>query len=445
MLLLSGCSLAPSYQRPDMNTPASWSGEHENTPTDIAYNWWKSFGDEELDGFMKEALAHNNELLAGLQRIEQARAGLKIAGASRLPAADASADASWSSADRSRGSRNNNSSLNAGVSVSYELDLFGMNRNSIKSAEADLQASSYDQQALALIVMGDVATDYFTLLNLRERLKIADNNLDNSREVLRITEARVREGAISELELAQQKVVVATSEAARASLVQQIRNAENALAVLLGEAPESIVVDGQSLDVMTIPYIAAGQPSALLERRPDVRSAEAGLKAANADIGVARAAFFPSVSLGVGETISTTGFGNPLANVFSIASSLLTPIFQGGRLEGGVERATARQQELVEDYRRTVLVAFQEVEDALAAVKATRVREDVLETAMQQARKAYRLSKIRYDQGAIDFQTLIDTQNTQLSAEDSYSQARLARLTAAIDLYKALGGGWVSQ
>jgi len=166
--------------------------------------------------------------------------------------------------------------------------------------------------------------------------------------------------------------------------------------------------------------------------------------AAGADIGAARAAFYPSISLGLGNSLSLAGFGDPTSTVMSLASSLSAPIFQGGRLEGGVEQATARQLQLMENYRGAVLSAYQDVEDALAAVKSAQSREISLQTAMEQSQKAYNLSKDRYDAGAIDFQTLLDTQNAQRNAEDNYTQAKLARLSAAISLFKALGGGWNS-
>lgn len=444
--LLTGCSFIPAYERPTMELPATWQETYEaDSAALVAYDWWTSFNEPELNRLMDEALAHNHDLKAGLHRITQARAALKISGASLLPTADGSAGANRSYTNPAQGKSSNATSLSAGLSVSYELDLFGGNRADIAASRASLIGTQFDQDALALVTMGDVASTYFTLLNLRERLTIADNNLDNSRDVLRIIEARVREGLESDLELAQQKRVVANSEASRESLVEQITNAENALAVLTAQNPSGFMVAGSSLENTAIPAIAPGQPSTLLGRRPDLRAAEAALTGANADIGAARSAFFPSLSLGLGETLSTTGFGDPSASVLSLASSLATPIFQGGRLKGGLDQANARQLELVENYYQAVLEAFQEVEDALAAVKAARTREISLETAMIQARKAYRLSKSKYDAGAIDFQTLLDTQDAQLTAEDTFSQAKLARLNAAIDLYKALGGSWEQQ
>lgn len=441
LLLSSACSFTPDYKRPDVETPPAWSEDQERS-SEIATNWWTSFKSTELDTLMQEALAKNNDLLAGLQRVQQARASLRIAGADLLPSADLTAGVGRIRTNQASGKTTSATSLEAEGALSYEVDLFGANRAGVDAADATLAASIYDQDALALMVSGDVARGYFTLLNLRERLTIADSNLKNAREVLRIIDARVKEGAESELELAQQRASVSSFEAARSSIQQQTENAKNALAVLLGKAPQSFTAKGKTLKGLAIPKIATGQPSALLERRPDLRAAEADLLAANANIGAARAAFFPTISLGLGDAVSMTGLGGPTATALSLASSLATPIFSGGRLEGGVEKATARQLELVEIYRKTVLTAFQEVEDALTAAKTSEARERSLRTAMQEARKAYDLSKNRYDAGVIDFQTLLDTQSALLSAEDSHAQAQLSRLLAAVDLYKALGGGW---
>lgn len=443
-LLVSSCTMSPDYTRPDVATQAQWS-QGQTAEVEIARDWWRGFNSAELDSLMQQALAQNTDLAASLARVEQARASLRIAGADFYPSLSGSGGASRSKTNPSSGDSKWGSGLNAGLSASYELDLFGANRAKADAAQANYLASGYDKDALELVVMGDVAAGYFTLLNQRERLEIADTNLANAREVLRIIQARVDAGAESELELAQQRSAVASREASRASIAEQIANAENALAVLIGQPPQSVSIAGKGLGGLSVPSIAAGQPSDLLERRPDLRSAEASLLAANANIGAARAAFFPSITLGLGNSLSLAGFGDPSASVLSLASSIAVPIFQGGALQGGLDQATARQVELAENYRGTVLRAFQDVEDALAAVNAAQERERALAVSMESARTAYRLSKSRYDAGSIDFQTLLDTQDSQLAAEDSYAQARLARLQAAIDLYAALGGGWASS
>lgn len=447
MLLLSGCSLSPEYVRPDVTMPDAerWVSEaHAEQSLDDITQWWKNFESDELNKLLEQSLEYNTDLKAGLYRVEQSRASLKAAGATLFPSMDASMSTSRLANNPSNGDSSHSTALGLGVSVSYEVDLFGANRAALDSAKADYEGTIYDQGALKLTVIGDVATGYFTLVNLHERLEIADENLNNASEILRIIQSRVQAGAESELELAQQKVVVASSEASRESIVEQILNAQNALAVLLGQPPGTINIKVSSLNDIKIPVISVGQPSELLHRRPDILSIESALYAANADIGVARAALYPSISLGISDSLSLTGFGDPSSTAFSLSSSLVAPIFSAGALEAQVDRVTSRQLELVENYRGSIYIAFQEVEDALVALNTAQIREDALKVAMQHATHAYNLSKSRYDAGAIDYQTVLDTQNSKLSAQDSYAQVKLARLIAAVTLYRTLGGGWNS-
>ncbi len=440
-VLLSGCSLVPDYQRPETKMPTQWSQTITGT-SQMARSWWESFGDAELNRLMAIALDENMDIRAALHRVEQSRAGMKIAGASLLPTAGADANAGRTRTDPASGRTTTRSSIGAGVGINYELDLFGANRANVESAEARYAGSQYDRDAVALVVMGDVASTYFNVLNARQRLGIADTNLKNAREVLNIVQARFNAGTVSALDLAQQQASLAASEASRATTAQNVSIAENALAVLVGQVPQTLNVPGESLTAITIPAIDPGQPSSLLGRRPDIRKSEMELYAANADIGAARAAYFPTITIGLNGSIASTGFGDPATTVLGLASALTAPIFQGGRIEGGVEQATARQKELVENYRKTVLVSLQEVEDSLTAEKTAERREQLLEQAVTESRKAYSYARQQYDAGIIDFQALLETQNTLLSSEDSYAQARNDRLQAAIDLFKALGGGW---
>lgn len=439
LVSLASCNFIPDFKKPNVETPSAWSEASAEDSAAIAKDWWVSFSSDELNGLMTEALANNNDLLAGLQRIEQARALLRISGSSLLPSVDATASAAR---DHTRNPRSSATTLGAGAGVAYELDLFGANSADVAAARENLKASQYAYEALKLVVMSDVAKTYFNVLNARERLRIADDNLKNSHEVLRIVEARYEAGASDALEVAQQKSELASAEAARATVVQSIKLAENALAVLAGRTPQTLPVKEKDLKNVYVPTIAAGQPSSLLERRPDIKASEAQMAAANADIGVARAAYFPSVTLGLDLTFGSSGFSDPVTTGLAASSALLAPIFEGGRLAGGVQLTTAVRDELVQNYRKTILTSFQEVEDALAAVKAAQLRETALNTAMQEARKSYELSRSRYDAGTIDFQTLLDAQRTLLSAEDAFATSKNERLAASVTLFTALGGGW---
>lgn len=441
--LFCGCSFAPDYTRPDVETPKEWNNEAVESPqTQITKDWWKSFGSTELDNAMALALADNNDLRAALHRIEQARAEVKIAGAALLPSAAATGNFSRTRSSINNGAVTWQNLTNAGAGLSYELDLFGANRSVAMSASAAYQGSQFDRDALALVIMGDVAQRYFTLLDVRQRITISQGNLKIAREVLAVIQAKYDAGALSGVELAQQMGTVANAEASVASLVGQENLARNALAILLGRAPQSLDITATSLDNMIMPVIAAGQPSTLIMRRPDINSAEAALQAANGDIGAARAAFFPNVTLGLDWIIAKNSLTDLTTKTLSLGSGLTAPIFQGGRLKGGVEKARARQAELVENYRKIVLVSFQEVEDALGTVKATETQQTALKRAMIESRRAYDLSLAQYKAGAIDFQTLLTVQQTLFNAEDLYAQAYLALLSSAVDLFKALGGGW---
>lgn len=442
--LLSGCSLIPNYDRPVTENPAGWTDAGADAPTSIARDWWKSFNSAELNALMQDALSANNDLAAAIARVQQARGLARTAGASRYPSVNANGSIGYERNTFGDNDQDDTSDAvgSAGLGISYELDLFGANRAEREAALADLDASEYNSETVALVVMADTAKGYFNVLNLQERLAISDQNVQSARELLRIVQARFDAGATTALDVSQQKADLATTEASRALVEQNLKIARSALAVLVGKPPQSLVLTGKDMRNLTLPLVAPGQPSTLLERRPDIRAAESSLIAANANIGAARAAFYPNVTLGLDWLVSASPLGDPANTALSLASAVTAPIFSGGRLEGNLETVKGRRAELLENYRKSVLVSFKEVEDALAVVKASQTREDALATALTESRKAYDLSTQQYDVGSIDFQTLLDTRRTMLSAEDTYIQTRNDRLAAAVDLYKALGGGW---
>lgn len=448
VVLLSGCNLTPEYQRPQTALPDTWLAATEKAAEKnaaVEATWWKGFKSAELNTLVDTAIAHNNDLLAALERIEQARASVKISGASLLPSADVSGGAGWNYNDSGSGGSSKRGSTNGGVSVSYEVDLFGRNRAGVNAAKANLRSTMYDRDALSLVVKGDVAKTYFQILNLRERMALANNNLDNSRQVLRIVEARYNAGSASALDVSRQKTSLSTAQAAVTALENQAQLAENALSILLGQAPSNLKLKTKSLRAVNIPKIPVAQPSSVVEQRPDIRVEEENLIGANADIGAAKAAFFPSLNLTAGASFTKSPLSDPASSAASLAASVLAPIFRGGELKGGVERAEARQRELVQNYHKTVLTSMREVEDALSAARAAKSREVSLAEAMQEARRAYNLSRDLYEAGAVDFQTMLDSERTVINAEDSHASVRLEVLNAAVDLYKAVGGGWKPQ
>lgn len=442
-VLLSSCSFIPTFQEPNVQTPVRWAMDAKaENGQEIPTAWWTVFGDDTLNSLITEANKNNLDIAAGIERIHQSRASLKIAGASLLPSADASLSVGKNRTNPTVGPTKTSTPVSAGLSIGYELDIFGSNDALNRKAFAKLKATEYTQKALELSTAGDVAEAYFNLLMTRERIRIGNENLKTSKELLRIVEARVNAGVDSNLELSQQRVAVSNSEASLAALTQTEIIYKNALAILLAKAPQDFMLTDGTLDHIQIPKIAAGQPSTLLERRPDIAAIEQELIASNADIGIARAAYFPSITLGATVTATGTSLTDPLGTALGIASSLTAPIFQGGRLEGGVELATAQQRELIATYRKTVLTSYGEVENALSAVETSSSREAALHRAVEEAEKAYEISRKRYEVGTIDFATMLDTQANLLSAQDNYAQAMKARLSASLDLVKSLGGGW---
>ena len=434
-LALSACSLAPNYQRPHMVMPENWSSVPGvgDAPQQSTTSFWEELGSEDLNRLMKVALAGNLDLKAALHRIEEARAQAKVAGSALYPSVDAGGSTSRTFQDV----KNTTAARGLG-SISYELDLWGKNRNQAAAANYRAEATQYDREALRLVVASDTATFYTQVLSLNERTRIAESNLKNAEEVLRIIEARYRAGGVSGLEVSQQRVAVNTFRAALASLTEQRSTALNALAILLGEAPQNLRAPQADLAALTMPTVNLTPPATLLTARPDIESAEAGLRAANADIGTARALFFPSLTLGTDASIAA-GFGNPAASAVSLATNVLAPIFTGGKLTGNLEGVTARQKELAAQYQKTVLIAFQEVEDALAALKSNNEQAVLSVESVRESQNAYDIAKARFDAGAIDYLTLLETQRSLYQAQDNQIAIKERQLVAFIQLRKALG------
>jgi outer membrane protein, multidrug efflux system len=376
-LTLSACSLAPNYQQPAMSIPSGWSNvagvgaTQQNTTL-----FWQDLGSDELNRLIENVLAQNLDLEAALHRIEQARAQAKVAASSLYPTVNASGSAAHTFQNP-----HDKNAAGGGANISYEVDLWGKNRNQAESADYRVDSSQFDREALRLVVTSDATNFYAQILSLNDRVGIADFNLKNAEEILRIVEARFNAGSVSGLEVSQQRVAVNGFRTALAALIEQRTTTANALAILLGLPPQNYTIPTAQLTSLKMPAVSLTPPATLLTARPDIESAEAGLRAANADIGVARAAFFPSLTLNA-STVIAAGFGNPAAAASSIASSLLAPIFTGGQLTGNLENVTARQKELAVTYQKTVLTAFQEVEDALAALKSANDRAEIARSSV---------------------------------------------------------------
>ncbi|HET6518344.1 MAG TPA: efflux transporter outer membrane subunit, partial [Geminicoccaceae bacterium] len=404
--------------------------------------WWRTFSDPELERLIALAQTRNHDLRAAASRVAQARARAEAAAAGLYPTLGAS-----SSGGRvGRAGDGLDVSYQIGLDASYEVDFWGRNRAAAASAGAGVEASRFDRETVALSLTADVATTWFQYLSLTDRLASARKQLDIARRVLDLVRQQAAWGAVSELRVAQQRNTVASLEATLPTLERQRSEAGNALAVLLGMAPGELELPpGGSLAAVAVPAVAPGLPAELLERRPDLRSAEAALAAADADVHAARAAMFPAIRLtgrGGFASVALSSLFDVGGSFYNLVTGLTAPIFDAGRLEAGRDLALARREELTHRYRAAVVAAFRDVEDALAAARYLGETEAAQREALAQARRAYELAEIQYRAGAVDFMTVLDAQRTLFQAEDVVLQTRLARLNAAVALYRALGGGW---
>jgi len=432
-LALSACSLAPIYERPEMAVPGGWrAAPGMGVTTENTTAFWRELGSPELNRLIDRTLEQNLDLEAALHRIDQARAQAKVAGAALFPAINAAGSTSRTYQDQT------NEAARSGASISYEVDLWGKNRNQARSARERAQASEFDREALRLVVTADATNFYSQILSLNDRIRIGEFNLRNAEEILRIVEARFSQGAVSGLEVSQQRIAVNSLRTALASLIEQRSITANALAILLSLPPQDFSAPGSDLASLQTPQVNLTPPATLLTARPDIESAEAELRAANADIGVARAAFFPSLTLGVDPSIAA-GFGAPAAAATSTVVNLIAPIFSGGRLTGNLENVTARQKELAVQYHKTVLTAFQEVEDALAGLKSANERAVIARASVFESQNAYDIAKARFDAGAIDYLNLLDAQRSLYQSQDSQIAINQAQLQSFVQLRKALG------
>ncbi len=444
---LGGCDIGPDYKRPDTATQGAWrEGNAAESAAWPAADWWQGFGSAELNQMMTTAQQANADLGAAIARVKQADAQLRIAGAALLPSVQANASPSN---QRIVFPTINGpipyTAYTVGISASYEIDFWGKNAAARDAAKAAAVASRYDQEVVALTVVSGVATTYFQALGLQDRLQVARENLANAENVLKLVSDQARVGTSTDLNIAQQETVVAGLRAAIPPLQQQFSQALDALAILLNRPPSNMKLAAQSLVPLPAPVVAPGLPSELLERRPDVREAEAQLVSANANIKVARAAFFPSLSLtasGGFESFALSNFLSPASAIYTVAASLTQPIFEGGRLSGQLDYSKARYEELLQNYRKAVISAFSNVEDALAATRRTAEQQQSQQVAVDKARRAYQIAQLQYGVGSTDLLTVLNTENALFSANDLLAQARIARMQALVSLFRALGGGW---
>jgi NodT family efflux transporter outer membrane factor (OMF) lipoprotein len=410
-------------------------------------DWLGEFSSAPLNALLAEAAAQNLDIAAASARVRQADARARIAGAALLPQVDAVANVDRVSG-RAQGVSGSETDWAALLSASYEIDFWGKNHAAAAAARAGADADRAALEVMRVTIATGVANAYFQVLSIRERIALAQLHVDAARTMLRVVVARRDAGSAAEAEVALQRAAVAAAEIIVPQLQQEETEARGALALLVGRVPEGFDVETRSLDSLTLPVIAAGIPSELLLRRPDIVAAEQNLRAANADLRAARAALFPSLSLTASGGIQDPGvqaiFLTLAGSGYSIAmgANLLQPIFDAGRRRGAVAAAAARQQELIAGYRAAILAALLDVETGLATLARLEAQRPAQEQSLAESTRAYRIAERRYREGAGEYLALLEAQRGWYAAREQYSGFRLARLQACLGLGKALGGGW---
>ncbi len=454
VLALAGCAVGPDYQRPEAALPDSFvvspavSASQPDAP--VLKEWWQLFQDPLLNDLVAKALTYNHDLLAAVARVEEAEGVAREAGATFFPQIDLN-----TAGARNQVSARNASPLpatvprlqdsrSAALATSFELDLWGKLRRANEAARAQLLSSRYARDTVQLSVAGLVTSGYLSLRAVDANLALTRDTLESRRKALDIVKSRKEGGAASPLDLNQAESTLATAEAQLSDLRRQRALAESQLALLTGQPGLSIAVgDLRQLPLPLTP--PAGLPSSLLETRPDIRQAEETLVSANARIGVAKAALFPTVSL----TGSLGSASAALANLFSsgaatwgLGLAATMPIFDAGRNFARIDQASARQKQALVSYQKTVQTAFKEVNDALVSLNEYGVGERAQQIRVEATRKTLELAQIRYQAGYSAFLEVLDAQRSANDALLAYVATRQARLNSAVDLFKALGGGW---
>lgn len=453
-LLLAGCTLGPDHVRPAMDMPDAWRAGTADKG-DVPDGWWNGFGDPALDALMAAALEHNRDLAKAMASVDEARARLGLARAEQLPRFDAQG-----ASQRQRYSLRGMNAFtedtrvqdlhNAGGALSYEADLWGRYRRATKAARADLLSTAAARDAVRLTLTAEVARTYFDLRACDQQLQIARNTLASRESTQALRRVRYELGLTGELDYRQAEAEAASARSSMHALENSVSATETALAVLMGGSPREIVsgVVARGLPVGALPVppgVPAGLPSALLERRPDLVQAEQQLAAASARIGVARAAYFPSISL-----TGLLGYeSNDLAQLFTgpagtwrYAGSVAMPLFDFGRVKAGVDAAEARQRAALAGYEKAVQDAFREAQNALVANRKARAIAAAQSTQVDALRRSLHLARLRYDNGYSSFLEVLDAERSLFQAEVSLVSARRDQLTAVVDVYRALGGGW---
>ncbi len=469
-ILLIGCAVGPNYKRPTVNTPATYRQPDEDiitpksaatpqpsTPSGTATTqppaaslgdekWWDVFQDKELQGLIRTALKNNYDVRIAATRVLQAQAQLGITRADQLPSIGVGGNITSQQSPQNGpipSFESTRGQLNA--SAAWNLDFWGKYRRATQAARANLLANEWAQKEVMSTLVASVAIDYFQLRQLDLELEISKRTLSSRHDSLQLTQTLEQHGISSLLDVRQSEQLVYTAATEIPDLERQITQEENAISVLLGSNPRDIPRGLKLTEQPHAPEVPVGLPSSLLERRPDILQAEQSLIAANAQIGVARAAYFPQISLtgsaGYESSALTNLFTGP-AGVWNLVGSFTQPIFQGGRLKSNVRLAEAQREQMLLTYQQAIQGAFRDVSNALVAYRKNQEFRAQQQHLVEAAQDAARLSEVRFKAGTTDYLEVLTNNTNYFSAELGLAQAQGNELTALVQLYQALGGGW---
>ena len=452
-LTLAGCMVGPDYQRPTVVTPASWRIE-EKSAQDLANTaWWRQLDDPVLNELIATAISENKDLLIATARVDQFAARYGVVRAEFYPQLGASAQFGQQQVTEKNGNAlpsgyntvtgNQQAVLNA----SWELDIWGRIRRSSEAARANLLASEEGRRGVILTLVSSVAVSYVNLRNLDKQLEISRQTAELRRNSYELFVLRYEGGIINEMELAQSRSEYEQAMATIPQIQKAIAQQENAINVLLGKNPGT-VSRGKSIDDLKLPIIPEGLPSDLLERRPDIKLAEQDLIAANARIGVAKAAYFPAISLTGLFGFASSDFSDLFtgsARVWQYSAPITVPIFTAGRISSQVKVTEALQQQYLYQYQQTIQTAFREFNDALADQNLTRKQLEAQYQRVLALRTYASLARLRFDNGYSSYIEVLDAERSLFDVELAYVQTQGSLFQALINLYKAMGGGWVTE
>jgi multidrug efflux system outer membrane protein len=451
--VIAGCTVGPRYKRPAVDVPVAHREIEQENPAKAEtasladQKWAELFQDPQLQQLIRTAIAQNYDVRIAAARILQAQAQLGITRSNQFPevVAEAGSKVQRNAAQPAQPSATNGSATSLSVAAAWELDFWGKFRRATEAARANMLASEWARRQVISTLVSNVATAYFQLRELDLELEISQRTLVSRRDSVKLTQLLADHGATSMLDVRQAEQLVYTAAEQVPDLQRRIAQEENFLSTLLGQNPSAVPRGLKLTEQPHAPQVPAGLPSALLERRPDIRQTEQQLVAFNAQIGVAKAAYFPQISLtgdgGYQSPALTSLFSGP-AGFFSLGAGLVQPIFIAGRLRSGVKLAEAQKEEALLEYRQTIQQAFRDVSDSLIAYQKNQEFRQQQELLTRAAEDAARLSDIRYKGGTASYLEVLTSQTNYFSAELNLAQAQLNELNSFVQLYRSLGGGW---